>query len=338
MSAPAQPHDAPENDGPKTQSDHAAPSPSSASGNHLTHDDLYGLVEEKLPRRSLRAAQAHLDECTECVETLAMVLRSERPASREEQRVLAETPEPSTDELLDGLRPHIGTAAPRQEWKPIVAAFVVVALLFGVGFFVRSEYWLPAASRRAATDTLTALVALRQFTGRLPLRYITEFERAGVVRSDFDTTDAEEETLIFNLRAAVERAPAPEAILVLGLLLLDAGELEEAEQLLTRALEELPGSVSAINGLAVVYYERAQREVEDSYALQQKGLGFLRQAERLAPEDLRVLYNYGKFYEALEMHAAASKSWTRYLSHDQTSQWAEEAARQLAPSDPRLTR
>jgi tetratricopeptide (TPR) repeat protein len=88
--------------------------------------------------------------------------------------------------------------------------------------------------------------------------------------------------------------------------------------------------VSAVNGLAVVYYERAQRELEDTYALQQRGLAYLRQAEKLDPDDLRVLYNYGKFYEALGMHGAASKSWRRYLEHDQVSQWAEEAVYQLA--------
>jgi tetratricopeptide (TPR) repeat protein len=99
---------------------------------------------------------------------------------------------------------------------------------------------------------------------------------------------------------------------------------------LTRAAEELPDSVSAVNGLAVVYYERAQREPDDAYALQQKGLAYLRQAERLDPEDLRVLYNYGKFYDALGMQGAATKSWRRYLEHDQVSQWAEEAVYQLA--------
>jgi tetratricopeptide (TPR) repeat protein len=329
MSAPAHRSDGPDNVRNDAASDIAS-SPASATGPHLSPEDIYGLVEEKLPRRSRRAAEAHLDGCTECVETLAMVLRCERPASREEQQILSETPEPSTEELLEALREHIGPAAPRQEWKSILTAFVVAALLFGLGRFVHQEYWLPAASRRAAADTLTALVTLRHFTGRLPLRYITEFERAGVVRSDFDTTDAEEGALIFNLRDAVKRAPEPEAILVLGLLLLDAGELDEAEQLLTRAAEEIPDSVSAVNGLAVVYYERAQRELEDTYALQQRGLAYLRQAEKLDPDDLRVLYNYGKFYEALGMHGAASKSWRRYLEHDQVSQWAEEAVYQLA--------
>ena len=301
-----------------------------APGDHLAPDEIYELVEKRLSRRKLRAAEAHLDACAECVETLAMVLRAERPASREEQGVLAGIPEPTSSELLDAIRPHIGPRAPRKNWKPILVTFVVGALLAALGLFIRNQYWLPAASRRAATETLSALVTLRQATGRLPLRYITEFERAGIVRSGFDTTDAAEEALIFNLRTTVERAPEPEAVLVLGLLLLDEGELDEAKRLLTRVTEERPDSVDALNGLAVVYYEKARRNIDDSYALQQKGLAFLREAERLGPTDLRVLYNYGKFYEALGMHAAASKSWQRYLEHDKVSQWAEDAALQLA--------
>lgn len=322
MSAPThRPYD-PEND---------PVSPSlGAPGDHLRPDDIYQLIEKRLSRRKLRAAEAHLAACAECIETLAMVLRAARPASRDEQEVLAGVPEPTSSELLEAIRPHIGPHAPHEEWKPILATFVAGALLIALGLFVRTEYWLPAASRRAATETLSALVTLRQATGRLPLRYITEFDRAGIVRSGFDTTDAVEQGLIFNLRAAVERAPEPEALLVLGLFLLDDGELDEAERLLTRVSEERPDSVDAVNGLAVVYYEKARRNPDDAYALQQKGLAFLREAERLDPTDLRVLFNYGKFYEALDMHTAAQKSWQRYLEHDKMSQWADDAAMQLA--------
>lgn len=310
-------------------SESTTPSPA-ASGEHLSPEAIYELIEKRLSRRKLRDAEAHLDGCEECVAALAMVLRSERAATREEQEMLAAMPEPSEEALLDALRPHIGPPPAKSDWKSVLLAVIVGALLFGVGSFIRNTFWLPAASRRAATETLSAMVDLRQATGRLPMRYITEFERAGIVRSGFDTTDADEQALIFNLRTAVERAPEPEAVLVLGLLLLDDGELDEAEVLLTRVIEERPDSVDAINGLAVVYYEQAGREPDDAYALQQEGLALLRQAEALDPTDLRVLFNYGKFYDALGMHAAAAKSWQRYLEHDEMSQWAEEAVMQLA--------
>lgn len=331
MSARAHPQPTPPSDNEAPDAAGAAgPSSPAVAGEHLTAGEIYELVEGKLSRRKLGTAEAHLDGCAECVETLAMVLRAERPASREEQRILAQTPEPSADEVLDELRPHIGEASRRQEWKTILVALVVAALLLGTGLFVRNTYWLPAVSRRTATDALNALVALRQSTGRIPLRYITEFERAGVVRSGFDTTEAEEQALIASLRRAVERAPEPQAVLVLGLLLLDAGELDEAERRLNRASEALPDSAGALNALAVLYHEKARREPENEYAHLQKGLAYLREAERIDPDDLRALYNYGKFYEALGMRGAAARAWTRYLEHDQASQWAEEAAYQLA--------
>ena len=298
---------------------------------HLSPEELYELVEDRLSRRKLKVVEAHLADCADCVETLAMVLRAERPASREEQEILAKAPELSNDELLSRLRPHIDAAGSRVvEWKPTIITFVLALLILSGGFVVRARYWLPAASRRAAAETLGALVELRQATGSIPLRYITEFERAGVVRSGFDTVNDAEFQLVANLRAAVERAPETEALLVLGLLLLDDGQLDEAEELLTRVREQAPGSVSAVNGLAVVHYERAQNDPDGGHAFHQKGLALLREAEALDPEDLSVLYNYGKFYQAMDMHFPAVRALRRYIEKDQASQWAQEAAYDLA--------
>ena len=298
---------------------------------HLSPEELYELVEDRLSRRKLKVVEAHLADCADCVETLAMVLRAERPASREEHEILAKAPELSNDELLSRLRPHIEAAGSRVvEWKPILITFVLAALILSGGLVVRERYWLPAASRRAAAETLEALVELRQATGSIPLRYIMEFERAGVVRSGFDTVNDAEFQLVANLRAAVQRAPETEALLVLGLLLLDDGQLDEAEELLTRVREQAPGSVSAANGLAVLHYERARNDPDGGHAFHQKGLALLREAEALDPDDLSVLYNYGKFYQAMDMHFPAVRALGRYIEKDQASQWAQEAAYDLA--------
>ncbi len=66
------------------------------------------------------------------------------------------------------------------------------------------------------------------------------------------------------------------------------------------------------------------------YRLLQRGLAYLREAQSKSPEDLRVLYNFGRYYEALEMKPAAIQAWGRYLEKDKSSQWAEEAVYQLA--------
>jgi tetratricopeptide (TPR) repeat protein len=314
--------------------------PNTTRSGHLDPLDFHELLEGTLSRSRRREVDSHLDDCSDCVETLSMIVRADRPASRAEQAELARIPDPPATHVAARLRPAIAASASRTknssvEWTPLLAAAAVLIFLGTGGWYVYTERWLPASSRRIASDTLLAMVELRQATGRIPLRYITEFERASVTRSGFDEENPAEEALLSNLRTAVERAPAKEAVVTLGLLLLDDGALDEAESLFQQVLETEAASVDALNGLAVVYYEKAQRDSESSYRLLQRGLAYLRQAQSAAPEDLRVLYNFGRYYEALEMKPAAIQAWSRYLEKDKASQWAEEAVYQLAQLIPR---
>ena len=314
--------------------------PNTTTSGHLEPLDFHDFLEGTLSRSRRREIDSHLDACADCVETLSMILRADRPASREEQAELARIPEPVATEVAARLRPAIAASAPRTrnasvDWTALLAAATILISIGAGGWYLYNERWLPASSRRIARETLSAMVELRQATGRIPLRYITEFERASVTRSSFDEKDPAEAALLSKLRTAVDRAPTKEAILTLGLLLLDDGELDEAESLFRQALETETASVDALNGLAVVYYEKAQRDSEGSYRLLQRGLAYLRQAQAAAPEDLRVLYNFGRYYEALNMNSAAIQAWSRYLEKDKASQWAEEAVYQLAPLMPR---
>jgi tetratricopeptide (TPR) repeat protein len=308
---------------------------------HLTAEDLYELIETRLPRSRRRKIEDHLDQCPECVEALAMVQRADRPASREEADQLAKMPELGPDALLERLKPSIVASSPGAtgrtpfDWKPVLATLVIGIFLVSTGLFVRTRYWLPAESRRVATETMRALVEMRGATGRIPLRYLKEFERANVTRSDFDTPGPGEDILLERLRASVERFPTIESRLSLGLLLLDQGELDESQRLLEAVLEEDPDSAEALNGLAVLYYDKGDREGENAYRHWQRGLGLLRQAQALAPDDLRILYNFGMFYEALDMRAPAIQAWQRYLKADPGSQWSEEAAYHLGQLLPR---
>jgi tetratricopeptide (TPR) repeat protein len=314
--------------------------PNTTRSGHLDANDFHEFLEGRLSRSRRRKVDSHLDGCSECLETLAAIVRADRPASREEEALLARIPEPKAYEIVARLRPAISVSTARErkasaDFRTLLAAAAVLISL-GAGFWhLYSRSWLPASSRRIASETLSAMVELRQATGRIPLRYISEFERASVTRSGFDERDPAEEALLTKLRTAVDRAPVKEAVLTFALLLLDDGELDEAESLFQRVLEEEGGSVDALNGLAVVYYEQAQRQPESSYRLLQRGLAYLRQAQSAAPEDLRVLYNFGRYYEALDMKPAAIQAWSRYLEKDQASQWAEEAAFQLAQLLPR---
>jgi tetratricopeptide (TPR) repeat protein len=307
---------------------------------HLDPADFLDFIEGRLARSRKLQVEAHLDRCTECVESLGMIARADRPATREEQSELARVPNLRPSDVLERLRPAIAASGPfpgkgALQWKPLLAAAITL-LALGAGIWrLYEDRFLPARSRRIAQDTLAGMIALRQATGRIPLRYIHELEQASVTRSGFDERDPAEEVLLSNLRAAIARAPAKEAVSTLALLLLDEGELDEAERLFREVLEEDPESVDALNGLAVVHYEKAQRDPEVAYGLLQQGLLHLRKAQAAGPEDLRVLYNFGRFYEALEMNGAAIQAWNRYLQKDASSQWAEEAAYQLAQMVPR---
>jgi tetratricopeptide (TPR) repeat protein len=302
-------------------------------GGHLESEDFYLLAEGLLPWSRRGTVESHLNDCDDCVETLAMIVRSDRPATREEQELLSTVPEASPEDVARKLHPLLVSTEPRPgwfEWRPIAAAAVLLATMAASAWYAIERVWLPSESRRIAEETLSAMVELRQATGRIPLRYIAEFERASVTRSGFDDSDPAEAALLQNLRSAVDRAPVPEAMLTLALLSLDEGELDDAEVLLKRVLETEPRSADALNGLAVVHYEKAQREPRESYRVLQRGLAFLRQAQVAAPEDLRVLYNFGKYYDALQMRDAAVTSWARYLEKDQASPWAEQAAYELS--------
>ena len=213
--------------------------------------------------------------------------------------------------------------------KTATAVAISALLITILTLLIRQHYILPYKSRQLANHTLQTFVKLRKSTGRLPLRYITQFEQADTIRSLFNTPDPTAEKLIENLRTAINIAPEPKAILILGLLLIDIGKIDEAQKLLQISHEAHPNYVSPLNGLAVIHFERAKHKGQNSYKLLQKGLALLRQAESLNPKDLRVLFNYGKFYEALNMPAAEEHSWVRYLTKDADSEWGTKASLEL---------
>ena len=188
----------------------------------------------------------------------------------------------------------------------------------------------PTRARQIATRTMADLVALRQETGRVPLRYIPGFHRARVTRSGFDMVDPAEEHIEIKLREAAELAPGElESQTALGLYLLDKGALEEAERRLQDALDIAPESSAAKNGLAVVYFELALRDSQTAPDYLRRGLTLLREAERQHPVDLQIAFNLGVFYGQLGFPDRARSSWSNYLKLDSDSEWAEVAREKL---------
>jgi cytochrome c-type biogenesis protein CcmH/NrfG len=303
------------------------------SKDHLAPEDVAGFIEGMLGRRRRHEVEEHLDECPDCVEYLGAALRSARPMTEQEEESLGQIPARSPEELLQSLRPLIVATSPgsasrlrRPGWKNLLPAAAAVATLVVAFMLIQSYVIGPARGRRLTDAAIRDLVTLRQGTGRVPLRYIPELQRATVTRSAFDTDDPAEVQIEMRLRKAVELAPAQAASHIgLGLFLLDTGNLLESENEFRLALDIEPDSTPAINGLAVIRYMQALAQPNRSLTLRREGLALLRQAQRQSPADPQVAFNIALFYQELGSLERARNSWRSYLELDSGSEWARIA-------------
>ncbi|MGH9463156.1 MAG: tetratricopeptide repeat protein [Vicinamibacteria bacterium] len=307
---------------------------------HLEPEDIYGFIEKSLSARRSREVQDHLDRCAECVRYVATVLAAEAPPTGDEEAALSRLPDSNASDLLARLRPRIVATSPashrtaRLTWAK---ALPVAAGIMGLALF---SWWAyatvisPLRSRNLIAQATTDWIALRQGTGRLPLRYVPGFQRGRVTRSGFDSADPDEQALETSiesrLRRAIELAPRDaDARTALGLFLLDAARLDEAETLLREALELDPDSVEALNGLGAIYYDRSLRQPSQNEELRQEGLALLRRALAIDEHNLMVLYNLAVFYQETGLPQTARRAWLAYTSQDSTSEWAAVAQENL---------
>jgi len=116
----------------------------------------------------------------------------------------------------------------------------------------------------------------------------------------------------------------PNALNYLGYTYADMGiNLDEAEQLILKALEHKPGDGYITDSLAWVYYQRGQYE---------KALPLLEQASRLVPDDPVVKEHLGDVYAKLGMTEEALESYRQSIENGHTDKaGVEEKIRLLAP-------
>ena len=308
---------------------------------HLSPEEVYHFTEGTMSRSRRANVEDHLDSCLDCLRDVAAVLGSEKPASEDEEAALKELPSLSPAELLARLRTRIIETSPSSHRKlpwsrlrtglPIAAAVAGFAILF---FVIQTYVIVPMSSRRLVAQATDALISIRQGTGRVPLRFIPGFERARVTRSGFDVADPEEAAIETEIEQRFRRAVAlaPNEVtarLGLGLFLLDAGQLSEAETELRNASELAPESVAVLNGMAVLYFEKALREPNEAAALMREGLGLLQRARGIEPENLMVLYNLAVFYQETGSGNLAAQYWLAYLAQDPNSEWSQVARENL---------
>jgi tetratricopeptide (TPR) repeat protein len=307
----------------------------SPTESHLGPEEFYQFVEGTLPRSRSKEVEEHFNLCSDCREALSRVLAAARLGTAEEEAVLARW-EQGPEDVLRRLRPHIAASTPgpgslsRSRFggrAGLALAAGVAGLLLG-GYLVNRHFIAPSRSRALAAAALEELIELRQGTGKVPLRYLSGFERARVTRSSFETADPSEESIERRLRRAVALAPdEPAARQALGLFLIDTAQPAEAEAELEKALELDPSSVDAANGLAVALYLRGQASGDN--ALVRRGVEILLEAQRRSYRDRQVAYNLGVLYEELGERAAAARAFRYYLREDPSSEWAQVAREKI---------
>lgn len=308
---------------------------------HLSPEEVYHFIEGTLSRSRRAEVEDHLDACVDCLRDVAAVLGSDKPPSADEEAALNGLPSATPAELLDRLRARIIETSPssqrRTEWSHMRTTLPIAAAIagFAILFFVTQTYVIaPMSSRRLVEQATDALISIRQGTGRVPLRYIPGFERARVTRSGFDVADPEEKAIESEIEMRFRRAVAvsPKEVtarLALGLFLLDAGRLSEAETELQKASELAPNSVAVLNGMAVLYFEKALREPNQAAPFMREGLGLLQRARSIEPKNLMVLYNLAVFYQETGSANLAAQYWLGYLAQDPNSEWSQVAQENL---------
>ena len=114
------------------------------------------------------------------------------------------------------------------------------------------------------------------------------------------------------------------ALNYLGYTYADMGiNLDEAEQLIRKALEHKPGDGYITDSLAWVYYKREQYE---------KALPLLKQAASLVPDDPIVKEHLGDVYSKLGMTEKALQSYRQSIENGHTDKaGVEKKIRLLAP-------
>jgi tetratricopeptide (TPR) repeat protein len=253
---------------------------------------LAAFAERKLKRSEIPAVLAHLDRCPRCVSTLeaAMALMEPRKASR--------------------------------PWLAIAAAVTIVV---GAGTFVRRTLISTPGERLVRMAPRSARVVEPRLSGGFgwaPYR--------GPMRSTGGDSEAQRMKLVGAAGELVERADADQSADAqhaagIGLVLVDRPE--DAIARLRVAAERSPADARPWSDLAAAEYMAALRL--GRFSLYPVALAHADRALRLDPKLAEALFNRALILERLGLTKAAREAWSRSLSVDPSSKWAEEARERL---------
>ncbi len=265
---------------------------------HLDPETLAAFAEGKLDAATRNAVIAHLDQCEECLNDVALVMPS-AGAESEKRRFL------------------------RPAWIIAIAAVVVLAIA------------LPALRQaihpKSPTDTLVALVPRSarlvepRLTGGFPWAGYH-----GPMRATGTTADAQQLKLGGAAGELIENADhdqSAEAQHAAGIAMVLVEKPDEAIAKLETAAR-VSKDAKSWSDLAAARYATASKLGRAS--LYPEALAAADAALRIDPNLPEALFNRALILERLGLTDEAKRAWQRYLETDSSSDWATEARSRIA--------
>jgi tetratricopeptide (TPR) repeat protein len=182
----------------------------------------------------------------------------------------------------------------------------------------------------------------RPTEGRISsLAYAPFVDRRGEAPHTHDDEDIKRKAAASLLELAVKENPRPASEHAFGELSLAAGNFDEAIKHLTTAVNGEPNNFVYSSDLAAAWlaksaYDRTHGSADQSSQDLQTGLASADNSLRLHPDFQPALFNRALCLQALGKWRDAEDAWTKYLTEDPNSPWAQEASRNLELAKQKL--
>jgi tetratricopeptide (TPR) repeat protein len=210
-----------------------------------------------------------------------------------------------------------------------IAASLVAVI--GIGFFA----WRASRSTNDLQDGLVALQTAfreqRPIEGRLSdFNYVPKQNQRGASATvDYVNRDLAA-ALLLRERSDHPSAASHQAV---GKYYLMVGQFEQARKELEAALALEPNNAKIHNDLGAVFLEECPIQATGANGVQLEVCGrSLEHVEKALALDntlLEALFNRALLFQALKSRTQAIAAWWDYLAKDSSSQWAQEAQRNL---------
>ena len=224
--------------------------------------------------------------------------------------------------------------------RSVTAAVLALALVLVV--LTWQEFIFESQEEKGLNALRSAYQSERPVEARLSALDYAPFSStrgSGQENIDHNNRNRAERTLLDNLN---ER-PSPEAHHAVGLLYLAKKDIQAAINEFNLALASAPDDSRIHSDLGAALLEKGKIELSSEAhgkALEEfsNSLEHLNKAIELDGSNLEALFNRALLYQQMNLRKQAVDDWRKYLELDSTSQWAEEARRNLASLEQKENR